>query len=241
MVSRGLRALASSSARRPGTPPAPRTRTCSKPNSPSRRASERRGVQVQVVGERLAVALEATQQHVQAAVRGGRDQQRALGGQHASQLAHKARRVGDVLNHLARPDKLERAIREGQRPLRLDAAQIDPRAAGPRPLKRRRSHVDPDRLATGGGDRRGQLARAAADIQHALAGTHVRGEEAPAQLQVCRVQLARQAAPELLVVRTHERHASAHICPRSSDPMSRGTPDLITLPKRSRLEWAGHR
>jgi hypothetical protein len=139
-------------------------------------------VEVQVVGERLAVALESAHQHVQAAMRGRSDQQGPPRRQHPPQLADEARRVGDVLDHLARADELEASVRERQRALRRGAMQLDARAARPRPLKRGFGDIDANRPSAGERDCRGQLASAAADIQHALAGAHMRKEKVAAQL-----------------------------------------------------------
>ena len=122
---------ASSRRRAPGSPPAPRTSTCSKPKSSSSAASVAAAVEAQVVGARIEVRRERPprQRQLRAAAGG-----RATGVLSSSRpperstrrsLREPGGRVGDVLDHLARPHDVE--------------ARVLPAAQPPSPSIRRRS------------------------------------------------------------------------------------------------------
>ena len=112
----------------------------------------------------------------------GRGQQQAPArGQHAAHVRQPADHVDDVLDQLAGPHDVEGAVVERQRPVGGALGEVEPGVAGAGAAQGLGHHVDAERVGAMGGQRRGELARAAAEIQNALARLHARQQPVAAQ------------------------------------------------------------
>ncbi|MGA2009490.1 MAG: O-antigen ligase family protein [Solirubrobacteraceae bacterium] len=160
-------------------------------------------VEVQMVAERLGVALDPSHRQAHAPVAGSGEQQPAGARQDAPDLRQPAGGVGDVLDHLAGPDDVEGPVVDRERAVdrRPGEAQLRVRAA--RASQRGLGHVDPEHLGARSGQRGGQLTRTAAEVEHAVAGPHVGQRERPPQREVGGPQVGGQPLPQLLVVVPH--------------------------------------
>ena len=125
--------------------------------------------------------------------------------------------VGDVLEHLAGPDDVDRVLVERERRALLDAARVEPGHARPRPPQRLLGDVDGDHVASGGAQLRGERAVAGAQVEHAIARAHVREQERAARGEPLRRRAGRHRPPHRLAPRLHAA-ARCHI------------PALTTLP-----------
>jgi len=168
--------------------------------------------EAQVIAARVEVARERTPGERQAherepSVRRRAQQQASARAQHAANLRQPRGRVGDVLDHLPRPDHVKARIFELPRPLRGDQAQVELRVARPRTPQRLLGDVDPHHTGAGPSQLRGEAPLAAADVQHARAGAHVIQQEASAQGEVGRFESLRHSLPKGFVVlkRGHPR------------------------------------
>ena len=171
------------------------------------------GAGVEVGRERAR--RERPAEHPQAPVIGRAQQQHTAGAQHAAQLGQPAGGVGDVLDHLARPDRVEARVlqRPGARGRQL--AQVDElRVALARAAQRLGGDVDPHYLRARAGELGGEAPLATADVEHPLAGTHVAEEEVAAALEVGRLPAGRNGLPERLVVVLARAHRAGKARPR---------------------------
>ena len=91
-------------------------------------------VQVQMVSERVGEPLDAAERDAQAAVRRRGHEQPTAGREHPSDLREPLAGVGHVLDHLAGPHEVERAVLERQRAIERDEAEVELRMPGARPL-----------------------------------------------------------------------------------------------------------
>jgi len=100
---------------------------------------------MQVVPQRLGVALDPPDRQTQPSVARGRQHQPPPRHEHAPDLRQPPCRVGDMLDHLAGPDDVERPVVERQRPVDRKSARTSapdaargPAGVPPRPHRRRR-------------------------------------------------------------------------------------------------------
>jgi hypothetical protein len=94
-----------------------------------------------MLAQRVVVALVAGERDQRAShqtVIGHRDQEAPSALEHAPDLVQERPRVGDVLQHLRAPDKVDLAVAERQAAVGLDHAQVGPRHVAPRALERGR-------------------------------------------------------------------------------------------------------
>ena len=162
---------------RAGRPAAARTCTCSKPKSASS-ALERARACRSAGGRRAgrsaranARSESARRSRAEAAVGGRAQQQPPARAQHAAHLRQPGGGVGDVLDHLARPDHVEARVRRAATgPRRRSARSVE---LGVALARARRSGSSATSTATTSAPARGELGRegalAAADVEHALA------------------------------------------------------------------------
>ncbi len=105
----------------------------------------------------------------------GRGQQQApAGGQHAAHLREPPGDVDDVLDHLAGPHDVEGAVVEHERPVQRALAELERGMARAGAAQRLGDDVDAQRVRAVRVQRRAELARAAAEVEHALARSHAR-------------------------------------------------------------------
>ena len=89
-----------------------------------------------------------------------------------------------MLEHLARPGRVDLAVGQRQRRPRLGAAHVlQVREALAQPPQRLVGDVDADRHRVVGGDRRRERALAAPDVEHAVARLDVVEQEGPPLLE----------------------------------------------------------
>jgi len=98
---------------------------------------------------------------------GGAQQQHAAGAQHPAQLRQARGRVGYVLDRLARPHHVKARIRQRQAGFAVHNAHIQTGLALARPPHRLGGGVEREHLGAGAGQRRRELAFAAAGVEHA--------------------------------------------------------------------------
>jgi hypothetical protein len=133
-----------------------------------------------------------------------------------------------MLDHLARPHEIERVICEGERPVKRNELEVEPRMPRPRPGERRLSNLGPHRTSPRLGQHGGEIAGACPKVKRPVTGTHRAEQEATAQIPVRNVQLGWQPLPELLVVLAHRRD---RIVPR----MTATSPLALILPRQPGL------
>jgi tetratricopeptide (TPR) repeat protein len=132
--------------------------------------------------------------------------------QHAAQLGQPGGGVGDVLDHLARPDDVEAGVRQWPARFAAEQRRRETRHAGPRAAQRLLGDIRRDDLRAGADQRGRELTFAAAEVEHALARLHVLEQEARAQREVVGLETLGQRLPEpfVVVARSHagERFSS---------------------------------
>ena len=133
------------------------------------------------------------------------------GDEHPSHLREPARRVGHVLDHLAGPHQVERAVLQGQRPVDRRKLEVQLRVAAAGSAQRRFGDVEAERARAGTGEHGRQVALPAAEVQHAITWVHVRQGEGGPERKVGGLELIGQPLPELLVVVAHRGNLTAPV------------------------------
>ena len=126
-----------------------------------------------MLAERVEVRVEARQRDrggLQAAVVGHGEQRAAAALEHAAHLEQRVADVRDVLEHLRAPDEVDLAVAERERAVGLEQADV-----GAGTFARARSAAasaisTPTGSAPASRSAREEAARAAAEVEHPLAG-----------------------------------------------------------------------
>jgi hypothetical protein len=105
-----------------------------------------------------------------------------------------------VLDHLARPDEVERVVLERQRALDGGEPEVERRVVGARPGESPLGHIDPDRLRALLCQHRGEIAGSATEIERPVAGADFGPQEPGAKLERRRFQVVGEALPEVFEV-----------------------------------------
>ena len=123
---------------------------------------------------------------------------RGVGGR-ALPAAGPPRSRRDVLDGLARPDGIDARVVERQRLAVQPLTQVKPRNALARAAQRLERDVDGDRLGARVQQLRAELAGAAPDVEHGLAGAHVRQQEVAPQLEALGARAGGHVLPDGVV------------------------------------------
>ena len=135
--------------------------------------------------------------------------------QRAAQLRQPRRDVDDMLDDLARPDDVDGVVLDRQPLAGGPVARVEARHALARAPQRLARHVDGDRPRCGLEQRGAELAGAAADVEHRLAGLHVRQQEVASQPEALGPGIVRHRGPDGVVEGELRRHA-LHATPASA-------------------------
>jgi hypothetical protein len=158
---------------------------------------------MQVIPERLGEALDPPDRNPHSPVRGRRQQQPSARRQHAPDLREPAGRVGNMLDHLARPNEVEGAIPQRQRPLDRGDAEIEARMPRPGSIECRLRDLDPNHGGPGARELGREVTDAATEVQRPIATPGLGQEVRPAHSEVRWGELIRQPLPEIFVVCLH--------------------------------------
>ena len=187
-----------------------------------------------MISERVGEALDAAQRDPQPPVRRRGHEQPATGREHPPDLGQPSRRVGHVLDHLARPDQVERVVLERQRAVDGREPEVERWVVGARPGEGRLGHIDPDRLRAGLRQHRSEIAGAATEIERPVAGADFGPQEPGAKLERRRFQIVGEALPQVFEV-VPDRATVPWPGPRYPD----SAVALVDTGAQSRLESAG--
>src|SRR6185312_3931403 len=105
-----------------------------------------------------------------------------------------------MLDHLAGPHQLERSILERQRAVEWDEPEVPVRMPGARPDECGLCDLHADRNRARVGQRPGELTGPRTHFQRAIPGTHRTAQKREPALERGRLELGRQALPQILVV-----------------------------------------
>jgi len=139
-------------------------------------------------------------EHPQTSVVGCAQQQTAAGAQHAAHLRQPAGGVGDVLDRLARPYRVEARVRKRPGAFGRHLSQVELWMAQARAPERLGGNVDPHDLRPRARELGGEMSLAAADIEHPLARLDMLQQKRATQAQVGRLRSLGHAFPQSLVV-----------------------------------------
>ena len=142
------------------------------------------------------------------AVVGHGDEDPAAGLEDAPRLGEEARRVGDVLEHLAAPDEVDLAVAERERAVGLDEAQVRAGHVAPGPLQRALGDLDADRVGADLAQRGDEAAGAAAEVEHPLAGLRLAEQQRPPRGPQPRLRVVGRVGPDALVEVAHAQEAT---------------------------------
>jgi hypothetical protein len=155
------------------------------------------GAGVEALGE--GTPRERGAEHRQWVVRRGAEQQQPTRAQHTPQLREPAGRVGDVLDRLTGPHRVERVVRQRPAVLALEREQLQVRAPRVGAAQRQRRDVDPHHLDPLVRQSGGEPALAAAHVQQPFAGVHVLAQEGQTLAQERRLKTLGDLLPEAFV------------------------------------------
>lgn len=155
-------------------------------------------VEMKMIAERLGVTLDAAQRDRSASVRGRRQQEATARDEYPPHLGQPAGRIGDVLDHLTRPYERERTVLE--RKWSIERYELERKLGMPGPCagKRRFGDIGTDHVCPGRRQQLGEIARATAEVEHALARRDPRAQQevAPAH-EFGRREVVRKLLPEV--------------------------------------------
>lgn len=142
------------------------------------------------------MSLDPVHEQPQAPVGRGGEEEPSAGCEHSPHLGQPAGGVSDVLDHLAGPDQIESAVREGQGPVEGNQLEAELRMSGPRPPQGGLGHVCADhRLRAGLRRQRRERALPAAQVEHPVRRLQAREQKPATPVQIRRRQLLGEPLP----------------------------------------------
>lgn len=156
-----------------------------------------------MVAEWLREALDPADEQAQPPMTGRGQEQTAPRHQDTAHFREPARRVGDVLDDLAGPHHIKRAVGERERAVDRHELELQRGVAPAGSGQRRLRDVGGGHPRSGPGEVGREIARAAAEIQDPFPRGHAGQREPPSRAEIGRIELRRQALPQLVVVLLH--------------------------------------